>query len=81
MGLYDTAYDFGLDTSNLGGAEFDSYGGDSVHFVRYTFDAANGISATISLEEEHNDSDYVPQRCRCGQCRAGLGRSDRRCCL
>ncbi|KQZ94236.1 hypothetical protein ASD64_05060 [Mesorhizobium sp. Root157] len=60
MGLNDTAYDFGLDTSNLGGAEFDSYGGDSVHFVRYTFDAANGISATISLEEEHYDSDYVP---------------------
>jgi hypothetical protein len=60
MGLYDTSYDFGLDTSNLGGAEFDSYGGDSVHYISYTFDAANGISATIALEEETYNTDYIP---------------------
>ncbi len=60
MGLYDTAYDFGLDTSNLGGAEFDVYGGDSVHYISYTFDAANGISATLSLEENDYNANYIP---------------------
>ncbi len=60
MGLYDTAYGFALDTSNLGGAEFDVANDDAIHYISYTFDAANGISATLSLEEENNNTDYVP---------------------
>lgn len=31
-----------------------------VHFINYTFDAGNGFSATLALEEENNNIDYVP---------------------
>ncbi|KQZ94235.1 hypothetical protein ASD64_05050 [Mesorhizobium sp. Root157] len=54
MGLSDSLYDVDV------GAEFDVSGGPRVHFINYTFDAGNGFSATVALEEENNNVDYVP---------------------
>ncbi|KFB10598.1 porin [Nitratireductor basaltis] len=54
MGLSDTLYDAGLS------GEFDSGGGDLVHFMRYTYDAANGMYASLALEEADYDYDYTP---------------------
>ena len=56
MGLSDTLYDGGI------AGEFDSFGGDRVHFIRYTADLG-AFSAALSLEAERSfDSrfDYVP---------------------
>ncbi|MCT7375996.1 porin [Chelativorans salis] len=54
MGLSDTLYDAGLS------GEFDSGGGDRAHFIRYTFDAANGVFVTVALEEADYNEDYTP---------------------
>ncbi|WP_163271629.1 porin [Chelativorans alearense] len=54
MGLSDTLYDAALS------GEFDNGGGDRVHFMRYTFDAANGVFVTIALEEADYNEDYTP---------------------
>ncbi|WP_336057203.1 porin [Nitratireductor sp. CH_MIT9313-5] len=54
MGLSDTLYDAGLS------GEFDSGGGDRVHFIRYTFDAANGVFVSVALEEADTNYDYTP---------------------
>jgi len=54
MGLTDTLYDAGLS------GEFDRGGGDRVHFVRYTFDAAQGVQLAVALEEADADYDYTP---------------------
>ncbi|MCT8999698.1 porin [Chelativorans intermedius] len=54
MGYSDTLYDAGLS------GEFDSGGGSSTHFIRYTFDAANGVFVTVALEEEDWNVDYTP---------------------
>jgi Porin subfamily len=54
MGRSDTLYDADLDT------EGDVSGGKPVHFINYTFSGANGVSATLALEEETYDINYVP---------------------
>ncbi|MBY8918619.1 porin, partial [Nitratireductor sp. R6] len=54
MGLSDTLYDAGLS------GEFDSGGGDRVHFISYTFVAGNGVTATLALEEADKNYDYTP---------------------
>jgi len=54
MGLTDTLYDAGLS------GEFDRGGGARVHFIRYTFDAAQGVQLAIALEEADRDYDYTP---------------------
>lgn len=54
MGINDTLYD-----ADLSG-EFDSGGGDRVHYMRYTFAGGNGFSASIALEEADRDYDYKP---------------------
>jgi hypothetical protein len=54
MGLSDTLYDAGLS------GEFDEGGGDRVHFIRYTFDVANGVHVAIALEEADYNWDYTP---------------------
>ncbi|UUP18982.1 porin [Nitratireductor thuwali] len=54
MGLSDTLYDAGLS------GEFDSGGGARVHFIRYTFDAANGVFVSVALEEADTNYDYTP---------------------
>ncbi|MCT7375997.1 porin [Chelativorans salis] len=54
MGYSDTLYDAGLS------GEFDSGGGSSIHFIRYTFDAANGVFVTVALEEADDNLDYTP---------------------
>ncbi|SEB93337.1 porin [Nitratireductor aquibiodomus] len=54
MGLSDTLYDAGLS------GEFDSGGGDRVHFISYTFVAGNGVTATLALEEADSNYDYTP---------------------
>ncbi|WP_309084046.1 porin [Chelativorans sp.] len=54
MGVADTLYDAGLS------AEFDVGGGDRAHFIRYTFDAANGFQATVALEEVDDAYDWTP---------------------
>ncbi|MCT8998920.1 porin [Chelativorans intermedius] len=54
MGLSDTLYDAGLS------GEFDQGGGDRVHFIRYTYDAANGFFVSLALEEADEDYDYAP---------------------
>ncbi|KFB10597.1 porin [Nitratireductor basaltis] len=54
MGVSDTLYDAGLS------GEFDSGGGDRVHFIRYTFDAANGVFVSVALEEADYNLDYTP---------------------
>lgn len=54
MGINDTLYD-----ADLSG-EFDSGGGDRVHYMRYTFAGGNGFSASIALEEADYNYDYKP---------------------
>jgi hypothetical protein len=54
IGLTDTLYDGGL----LG--EYDTGGGDRVHFINYTFDLGNGISLAAGVEEADYDYDYTP---------------------
>ena len=56
MGLSDTLYDGGI------AGEFDSFGGDRVHFIRYTADLG-AFSASIGVEAERENTsrlDYVP---------------------
>jgi Porin subfamily len=54
MGWSDTLYDADLDT------EGDVSGGGAVHFINYTFSGANGFAATLALEEEQYNNNYVP---------------------
>ena len=54
MGYTDTTFDGGIN------GEFDSFGGHYVHFMRYTFSGGNGFSATLALEEEDYNYDYMP---------------------
>ena len=56
MGMSDTLFDGGIN------GEFDSFGGDRVHFIRYTADFG-AFSAGLSLEAERSfvsRFDYVP---------------------
>jgi hypothetical protein len=54
MGMSDTLYD-----GDLSG-EFDGGGGDRLHFIRYNWVGGNGISASVGLEEENYNTDYIP---------------------
>ena len=54
MGYTDTTFDGGIN------GEFDAFGGHYVHFMRYTFSGGNGFSATLALEEEDYNYDYMP---------------------
>ena len=54
MGFSDTLYDGGLDGEGTAG------GGAGTHFINYTFSGANGFSATLALEEETYNNNYVP---------------------
>jgi Porin subfamily len=54
MGRFDTLYDGDIN------GEGDAGGGAGVHFIGYTFSGANGFSATLNLEEETNNVNYVP---------------------
>src|SRR5690606_33824732 len=54
MGLTDTLYDAGIS------GEFDRGGGARVHFLRYTFDAAQGVQLAVALEEADRNYDYTP---------------------
>ena len=54
MGWSDTLYDGGLDGEGSAG------GGAGIHFMSYTFSGANGFSATLALEEETYNVNYVP---------------------
>jgi hypothetical protein len=54
MGVSDSLYDAGLS------AEFDQGGADRAHFIRYTFDFANGFHATVALEEVDTGYDWTP---------------------
>ena len=40
--------------------EFDSGGGSFINSIRYTFDAGNGITGSVGLEEENSGHNYVP---------------------
>ena len=56
LGLSDSLYDGGI------AGEFDSFGGDRVHFIRYTADLG-AFSASLSLEAERENlsqNNYVP---------------------
>ncbi|WP_274424274.1 porin [Chelativorans sp. YIM 93263] len=56
MGMSDSIYDVGIH-----GEQDRGYFPDSrVHFVSYTFDAANGFYTTIVLEEADEDYDWTP---------------------
>lgn len=54
MGLTDTLYDGDLSGEN------DVAGGDRVHFIRYNWAGANGVSASVGLEEEDYNANYIP---------------------
>jgi Porin subfamily len=54
MGWSDSLYDGGLDGEGTSG------GSGAVHFINYTFSGANGFSATLALEEEQYNNNYVP---------------------
>jgi hypothetical protein len=54
MGWDDTLWDGDIN------GEFDAFGGDLIHFIGYTFDAGNGFTFTLNLEEENFDVDYLP---------------------
>ncbi|WP_159592711.1 porin [Chelativorans xinjiangense] len=54
MGVSDTLYDAGLS------GEFDQGGGDRANFIRYTFDAANGVFVSVALEEIDDAYDWTP---------------------
>ncbi len=54
MGLSDSVYDVDV------GAEWDKGGGRRAHYISYTFAGGNGFSATVALEEEDTNSDYIP---------------------
>ena len=54
MGVSDTLWDWDMAIEN------DSWGGAAVHFMRYTFTGGNGFSASLGLEVEDYDVDYVP---------------------
>jgi Porin subfamily len=54
MGYSDTLYDGGLDGEGSAG------GGGGIHFMSYTFSGGNGFSATLALEEDTYDVNYVP---------------------
>jgi hypothetical protein len=54
MGYSDTLFDGSIN------GEFDSFGGAGIDFVGYTFTGGNGFSATLNLEEEDYNVNYVP---------------------
>ena len=54
MGWHDTLYDGGLDGEGFNG------GGAGIHQIGYTFSGSSGFSAAVSLEEETNNFNYVP---------------------
>jgi Porin subfamily len=54
MGKSDNLYDAGLDGEGANG------GGTNLHFMSYTFSGASGFSATLALEEEQYDNNYIP---------------------
>jgi opacity protein-like surface antigen len=54
MGRSDTLFDGSIN------GEFDSYGGNAIHFLGYTFSSGNGFTFTLNLEEENFDVDYLP---------------------
>jgi hypothetical protein len=54
MGYDDTVYDGGLDGEGSAG------GGASVNQVGYTFSGGSGFTATLSLEEETTNLNYIP---------------------
>ncbi|WP_367715283.1 porin [Nitratireductor sp. GISD-1A_MAKvit] len=54
MGMSDTLYDAALS------GEFDSGGGDRVHFIRYDFAAGNGVTVSLAVEEADSNYDYTP---------------------
>ena len=53
MGFSDTLYDGGLDGEGAKG------GGGGIHFMSYTF-TSGSVSATLALEEDTYDVNYVP---------------------
>ena len=55
MGYHDTAFSGGLDGEGGTGGY-----GDQVHLMSYTFSGGNGFSATLSLEEDTNNVNWVP---------------------
>ena len=54
MGWSDTLYDGDIN------GEGDAGGGTGVHFINYTFSGSNGFSATLALEEDSFNINYVP---------------------
>ncbi len=54
MGWSDTLYDGDIN------GEGDAGGGNGVHFINYTFSGSNGFSATLALEEDSYNVNYVP---------------------
>ncbi|WEX07680.1 porin [Chelativorans sp. AA-79] len=54
MGIADTLYAAGLS------GEFDRPSDPRVHFIRYTFDGANGFQAAVALEEVDEGYDWTP---------------------
>ncbi|UUP18981.1 porin [Nitratireductor thuwali] len=56
LGISDSIWDTGLS----GEQDVGFFPYDRVHFVNYTFDAANGVSFAVSLEEADDDYDYTP---------------------
>jgi Porin subfamily len=54
MGVSDTLFDGSIN------GEFDSYGGDAIHFMGYTFSSGNGFTFTLNLEEDTYNVNYLP---------------------
>ena len=54
IGLVDSIYDVDV------GAEWDVSGAGYANAISYTFAGGNGFSATVALEEEDNNSNYIP---------------------
>ncbi|WP_265515610.1 porin [Nitratireductor luteus] len=56
LGVNDSIWDTGLS----GEQDVGFFPYSRVHFINYTFDAANGVSFAVSLEEADRDYDYTP---------------------
>jgi Porin subfamily len=54
MGFSDTLYDGDIN------GEGDAGGGSGIHFISYAFSGGNGFSATLGLEEDTYDVNYLP---------------------
>jgi hypothetical protein len=55
VGLYDTLYD-----GTVPNMDMDNGGGSRTHQIRYTFNAGNGVTAQLAVEEEDYNYDYTP---------------------